>query len=642
MDLGEQRALYAAPSYRATDDEPWYHFLHGNVPGHQIDFMYMPEVPQGPLTRQHFAHLARLMKYIEPHTNAPYAFAIGNLSRDDTQHEPGHGGVALIFGLRIRGATDHVGRQDPPFSHGIAAIDRELDATALLAAAQGFYRRVLGALASAEWYRSYVRCAMEAPASVPDVLSGYVGGFRDLPSPSESSMAVKWVTGGAPQPERLVIVHDDDAEFPDIASCAARIAAVLYQSDVRWTVLSNGREADVPKGVSIRFVAESALGSADAALGARRLDEIPEDPAEIARQLFGASPAVKEKPVALGWRARYSEMADSPSSDGSVDAPRTTWEGPPPPAPRYRAERPNGPAPRGERESDVPARVSAPAGDLDEPTVAIEGRDLGPAIDVSEGEISVDRVSVDDEAVTVGAPLRRVSSPAAAPQSVNGVHLHGAPAPAEEAIPPSQASPTRDLAAHAPASDRGDRRASFDPLPSIDDEPSAERAPRRRDTVALSQDDVKKSLGPVLPFRPAATPARSAVQTEIPVAATYERDEASDSIPNFRQPAGMKWIWILLAVGVVGVVILGAYLAFATDSAPPAQGAAPTTPASGASAPPLEAAISPSAATAPSAREPTPAAPSASATAAPRGPATKKQSTKTTKPKSAFERNLPP
>ena len=121
MSIDGQTGGYVVPSYRAPDDTPWYHFLHGNVPGHQIDFIYRPEVPQGQLSRQHFSHLSRLMKYIEPQTNGPYAFAIGNLSRDDTQYEPGHGGVALILGLRIRGVTDHAGRQDPPFAHGIAA-----------------------------------------------------------------------------------------------------------------------------------------------------------------------------------------------------------------------------------------------------------------------------------------------------------------------------------------------------------------------------------------------------------------------------------------------------------------------------------------------------------------------------------------
>src|SRR5687768_5326291 len=89
---------YAVPTYSAPAGVGWYHFLHGNVPGHQIDFIYRPEIPQGALSRQHFGHLARLMKYIEPRARCEFAFAIGNLSRDDSQHEPGHGGLAIIFG----------------------------------------------------------------------------------------------------------------------------------------------------------------------------------------------------------------------------------------------------------------------------------------------------------------------------------------------------------------------------------------------------------------------------------------------------------------------------------------------------------------------------------------------------------------
>src|SRR6185503_19409193 len=98
MSAVAQEGGYVVPAYRAREDTSWFHFLHGNVPGHQIDFMYRPEIPHGQLSRQHFSHLSRLMNYIEPQTNGLFAFAIGNLSRDDVQHEPGHGGIALIFG----------------------------------------------------------------------------------------------------------------------------------------------------------------------------------------------------------------------------------------------------------------------------------------------------------------------------------------------------------------------------------------------------------------------------------------------------------------------------------------------------------------------------------------------------------------
>jgi hypothetical protein len=309
MNIRKQAGGYVVPSYRAPEDTPWYHFLHGNVPGHQIDFMYRPEVPQGQLSRQHFSHLSRLMKYIEPQTNGLYAFAIGNLSRDDTQYEPGHGGVALIFGLRIRGVTDHAGRQDPPFAHGIAAIDRALDETTLFAAATLFHRRVLGAAEAADWYRTYVRCATDSPADVEHVLSGYTASFDDLPHPGWSSLSTRWITGGAPQPRRIAVVHEDGAPFEVIARCAARIAAMLYRSDIRWTSISNGREADLPNGVSIRFLAERDASPGDATDNIRRIRDVPEEEAEIAHQLFGARAAEREVQPVLGWRELYASNA---------------------------------------------------------------------------------------------------------------------------------------------------------------------------------------------------------------------------------------------------------------------------------------------------------------------------------------------
>src|SRR6185503_15119045 len=182
-------AGYVVPTHKAPPGTAWYHFLHGNVPGHQIDFMYRPDVPQGPLTQQHFSHLSRLVRYIEPRSRSTYAFAIGNLSRDDTQYEPGRGGVALIFGLRIHGAKDHAGRQDPPFCHAVAAIDRHLDAAGLLAAARVFYQKLLpeedSEASGSGWYHTYVKSGQNADAVVP-LLRAYVADFEALPAPAPS------------------------------------------------------------------------------------------------------------------------------------------------------------------------------------------------------------------------------------------------------------------------------------------------------------------------------------------------------------------------------------------------------------------------------------------------------------------------
>lgn len=306
-----RRGGYVAPTYKAPGDVAWYHFLHGNVPGHQIDFIHHPEVPQGPLSRQHFGHLSRLLKYIEPRTTSDCAFAIGNLSRDDTQHEPGRGGVALIFGLRIRGARDHAGRQDPPFSHAIVAIERDLDAAFLHRAALEFRARLFERTAvTAEghgWYHTYARCGEDPAAALP-LLQAYKASFEGLPSAGPGTRSLRWaVAEEVKLPGRIVIVHDDDAPFEEIAACAARIAAVLYRSNIKWTALSNGRESDLPNGVTIRFLPASEVGPQPSGTPVFPLERVPHDEDELARELFGATPVRgHEGPErGRGWRDQY-------------------------------------------------------------------------------------------------------------------------------------------------------------------------------------------------------------------------------------------------------------------------------------------------------------------------------------------------
>ncbi|WP_437336973.1 hypothetical protein [Sorangium sp. So ce394] len=303
---------YVIPRYRAPAEAAWYHVLHGNIPGHQIDFMYCPEVPQGALTTTHFSHLARLMKYIEPATGATHAFAIGNLSRDDTQHEPGHGAVGLIFGFRIGGAIDHAGRGNPPFAHGLVAVDRDLGYTSLLEASATFYRHVMNATevnsSAGMFYREYVGAVRDAPERVAHVLERYVEEFGDLPYLRRSSATWDWVADEGSLPKRVVIVHKHDEPFGAIAHAAARIATVLYRSNIKWTSITSGREADIPGGVSVRFVRERDVTMEDRHGALLRIEDVAEDEGEIARKLFGARPQGEtgDKPQFGGWRERYA------------------------------------------------------------------------------------------------------------------------------------------------------------------------------------------------------------------------------------------------------------------------------------------------------------------------------------------------
>jgi hypothetical protein len=326
MDEGQVVSTgYEVPTYELRPGEAWFHFLHGNVPGHQIDFIYRPNVPQKPLTRQHFSHLSRLVKYIEPRHGAAYAFAIGNLSRDDTQYEPGHGGIALIFGLRIRGAMDHAGRQDPPFCHSAVLVDRHLDGEAIYATTTQFYQKLLpdeeSRAEGSGWYHTYVQYAQNPDALVP-LLRGYLADFADLYTPAPSNLTFRWSVKGSTPPPRVVIVYPNRADFATIAYCMARIASVLVESDIKWTAISNGREQDVVGGLTVRFVPQREATAEPSDVVLMHLEQVPENAADIAAQLFNAhdvSTAQSSAPRP-GWRQAQEQGAPPSGREGAASA----------------------------------------------------------------------------------------------------------------------------------------------------------------------------------------------------------------------------------------------------------------------------------------------------------------------------------
>lgn len=387
MDDSE-RPAYVVPRYRATDDPAFYHFLHGTVPGHQIDFMYGPEVPQGALAQTHFGHLSRIIKYIEPREGATYAFALGNLSRDDVQHEPGHGGIAILFALRVPGVTDHAGRDMPPYAHGIVAVDRHLDYVTLLESITVLYRRFLEREGAddrrGDFYRSYVRTVLERPEEVDAFLSHAIAELDDIPRPRKSKLAWDYLADESTPAKRITIVHDDDESFATLAHYAALIGAALHRSNVKWTSITSGREIDIPGGTTIRLVPRSEAPSDPR--GVFAVDDLPDGEDELMNLLFGA-------------RRRVEEIA----------APRQGWRE------KLAAQRP------GLRSEPPPAHRSAPPGDSQD-----------------RGDLSVD-VDIDDAAATLPvAPLEPDPGPAP-----------GAPSNTARAVPfdPRRSSPMTGVAA---------------------------------------------------------------------------------------------------------------------------------------------------------------------------------------------------
>ncbi len=410
MENGESEPQgYVVPRYRAEGHPAWYHALHGAIPGYQLDFMYCPDAPQGPVTRTHINHLSRVMKYIEPRHGAPFAFALANLSRNDVEYEPGHGGLGVIFALRVTGVVDHMERPNPSYSHGAITADRRLDYATLLEAIGVLYRRFLetdeqGENTTGGFYRAYYELKQkqqkqnQPPEIVEAFLHDYIIHFDELPQPQRSHLGLEWEASEENVPKLVTIVHADDEPFENIAHAAAMLGAMLYKSNIKWTTITTGREAEIPGGTWIRFVPASEAPREGRALSPREarktaaqdlrmlaardpkgmqvsLKDLPEDEAALAHLMFGAkAPGGDER----GPRAPRPDTRDAGRHEEAV----ATGSHSPPGPPRL-SNRP-------------PPTQSTPP--------------------VAPNSSSVDSQDVDfDEAATLQAPLEADPAPAPAP-----------------------------------------------------------------------------------------------------------------------------------------------------------------------------------------------------------------------------------
>jgi hypothetical protein len=132
-----------------------------------------------------------------------------------------------------------------------------------------------------------VQYAQNPDALVP-LLKGYLADFEDLYTPAPSGLGFRWSVQKSTPPPRVVIVYPDRADFATIVYCMARIASVLVESDIKWTAISNGREQDVAGGLTVRFVPRREATAEPSDVVLMYLEQVPEDPAQIAAQLFNA------------------------------------------------------------------------------------------------------------------------------------------------------------------------------------------------------------------------------------------------------------------------------------------------------------------------------------------------------------------
>jgi hypothetical protein len=100
---------------------------------------------------------------------------------------------------------------------------------------------------------------------------------------------------------------------------------MLYQSDIRWTSITTGREPDISNGLSIRFVPRREAASSEPDTLALQIEQVPEDEPGIAARLFGAvgTDQLQSTIPPGGWRSILRT-----STAGATEAQAEPWAGP--------------------------------------------------------------------------------------------------------------------------------------------------------------------------------------------------------------------------------------------------------------------------------------------------------------------------
>lgn len=229
-------AGYLAPEYAPDTGSLWYHVLYGHVPGHQLDVIYRPKVPHESLRPPHFGNLrAVIVDVFRAPPAERQSFALANLSLNDPDHRPGHGGIALLTGARVKDIRDHAGRIEPVFEHAALVVDQPLDAEGLHRACQEFLE--FFGIWGPNWYRNYYQAKDTERLTL---LSKYVGYFTELSSPAGGTPQRRWkpAAGVDTLPyNQIVIRHDPETPIFQLLRPAAQLATFLYYTKIRWNFI---------------------------------------------------------------------------------------------------------------------------------------------------------------------------------------------------------------------------------------------------------------------------------------------------------------------------------------------------------------------------------------------------------------------
>lgn len=322
-------SAYEAPKYVSQPGTLWFHTMYGHIPGHQMDFIYRPRTPHDRLKPTHFGELQLAIRHFQPAPGRVRAFAIYNLSANDTQHRPGHGGLAILLGIRSSDMTDQAGRVAPIFAHAIMLVDQPIDYHFLNETTEKFID-TFQAHGSSWYQRYYERGDLESD----NLQSQYVQHFATLPRPDSPSSELRWkLAGKQPKSNRFVIRHPPTTSLARIVECANRFASILYYSKVRWLSISNAQE-QLAQGLYqpdsqdllIRFESDAIAAADDGRSYDLPIDKVPVEPVKLA-DLMGLIPQARANPRPDPQRNKstsVTERVDEGPTSSSLDLQATS------------------------------------------------------------------------------------------------------------------------------------------------------------------------------------------------------------------------------------------------------------------------------------------------------------------------------
>ncbi len=276
--------------YIAPPGSSWLHYLHGNVPGHQLDWICRPRGMPGGVTPQHVQHLLDLVQVHDVPGPSEVTLTFANLSLKDTTWRPGHGGLGVVTHFRIPASLDHGGRKNPRFIHALVGVDLPLDRSSIESAVKALFQATLADRAAPDrpvdwWYARYLAAAEHGEQTALDVLESYFASFGRLDVNPRGPGGPRWALADSARLPREIRVRcgpRTPETWSDAVESMVGLASVLYWSKVPWAAITTGAGRGGDDGLVIRFLFGPPAPDEDEI----PLSNLPREPEQLALALL--------------------------------------------------------------------------------------------------------------------------------------------------------------------------------------------------------------------------------------------------------------------------------------------------------------------------------------------------------------------